>query len=232
MNPSLLVLASSLLILLPSMVRALREARQGREMRQLTDRMVLETCQTEIMLGRGERALQLVEELRRRAGGASELSIGEHLVPVACVRGSALLVLERFDEALVEFEQAIRGMRQRPEGAAFLVEALVGSSTSLARLNRREEAILGCDRLLQGFGAVADVWCSAPPVGGAHPHIVEGVALMMSLKSTLLAQLGRRDESTVVLEQQHRRFSTLDEPVIQNILEQARAASNERGAAS
>lgn len=197
------------------------------ETREILVEVLVRKCALLTMLRRGEETLRTIQEIGTRFGAATEVGIREQVASLPALKGSALVTLGRFDDALLAYEQAIGSVSTRPGLAAFLAEALTGKSFCLAKLGRREDAILGCEQVISIFGKHATHLPLNADLDPTQRHILDTVTAATCIKGTMLSQLGREDESMLVLGQSNGRQGCRGDLGIRDVVAKALAADGE-----
>ena len=114
------------------------------------------------------------------------------------IRGVVLMRLNRGDEAIIAYDNAIStfALIDSPALRDTLAIALVGKSHCLKGARRIPEAIAVCDELIAEFG---DYRTDA---------VAESVAIALFDRATMLIQLGRTEEALAEYDDLFRRFSS------------------------
>ena len=157
---------------------------------------------------RSEEALAKCDEAISRFGDAEAPEVLETVASVFVLKGDILAGLNRPENALTGFADAVRRVRDR--GAPVLSDiVLMGITDKGAGLDRAPEALAAYDEVLDRFGS-SDL-----------PAALDRVATTLIRKGLAFLALDRADDATVVLDEAILRFGQSEVP---SLLEAAAGA--------
>ncbi len=155
-------------------------------------------------LGRNEVAVGVCDEVVKRFGEATELTLREQVARALFNKGVTLGQWGHNEEAVGAFEEVVKrfGEATEPVLREGVGRALVNKGNRLAQLGRDEEAVGVYEEVVKRFREATE------------PALREQVARALVNKGNRLAQLGRNEEAVGVCDEVVKRFGEATEPAL------------------
>jgi len=152
-------------------------------------------------LNRSEEELGAYDEVLRRFGEATKLSLREQVAMALFNKGITLGALNRSEEEIAVYEEVLRRFGEAIELPLRerVANALVNKGNRLGGLNRSEEALAAYEEVLRRFGEATEL------------PLREQVAMALFNKGITLGALNRSEDALAVYDEVLRRFGEATE---------------------
>jgi tetratricopeptide (TPR) repeat protein len=163
------------------------------------------------VMGDGERAIAVFDELVARFGDAAEPALREAVARAMVDKGLTLGRLNRSEDAIAVYDELLArfGAATEPALREPVARAMVDKGLTLGRLSRSEDEIAVYDELVSRFGDAAE------------PALREQVARAMVNKGFGLSQLNRSEDEIAVYDELMARFGDAAEPALREAVARA-----------
>ena len=143
-------------------------------------------------------ALMVLEDLLKKFGEHMAPTVQDSVVSALENKGITLMLLDRGEEAIVAFDEAVdrleatRSREYRP----VVARALVNKSTCLTRLGRTHDAIAVCDHLVANFAT------------DNSDAVAESVATALFNRAQMLGEVDRAEDALATYDELKNRFGS------------------------